>query len=62
MIDPVKYNSIYDGIGKDIDLIDERVKKLDAKMSWDPEASLAIAELLKAKAKLLIAYEQRMEC
>ena len=64
MIEPKKYNEIFESIEADIDLIDERVKLANSAgggsrfSCYDPQAvSKAIAELLKAKAQLLIALK-----
>lgn len=57
MIEPEKYNKIFDSIEQDIDLIDDTIKYLNKHgqaSPYQPHAgSIAIAELLKAKALLL---------
>ena len=57
-MNPEKYNKIFDSIEQDIDLIDEIVERLSngkgEASPYQPHAgSVAIAELLKAKALLI---------
>ncbi len=57
MIEPEKYNKMFDSIEQDIDLIDDTVdflKNHAVASPYQPHAgSVAIAELLKAKALLI---------
>jgi len=63
MIDPKKFNKIFDSIEQDIDLIDNIVKTLSngkaISSPYQPHAgSVAIAELLKAKAMFLKLWKE----
>jgi len=63
MIDPVKYNKMFNSIEQDVDIIDKIVEGLlegkAISSPYQPHAgSVAIAELLQAKAMLLKLWKE----